>query len=74
MGDSVSGVRAPQLKIRQTESGIAIAVRLTPKAARDAVDGLDEFGGDPVLKAAKPTSRSKRLLPTGSTSRAQRSL
>ncbi len=51
MGDSVSGIRAPQLKIRQTESGIAIAIRLTPKAARDAVDGLGEFGGDPVLKA-----------------------
>jgi len=31
--------------------GIAIAVRLTPKAARDAVEGVDEFGGDPVLKA-----------------------
>jgi len=42
---------APQLKIRQTETGIAIAVRLTPKAARDAVEGVEEFGGDPVLKA-----------------------
>lgn len=41
----------PQLKIRQTEKGIAIAVRLTPKSGRDAVDGVEEFGGDPVLKA-----------------------
>ena len=51
MGDSASRIPAPQLKIRQTERGIAIAIRLTPKAARDVVDGLVEFGGDPVLKA-----------------------
>ena len=51
MGDGAPGPRAPQLKIRQTETGIAIAVRLTPKAARDAVEGVEEFGGDPVLKA-----------------------
>ena len=43
--------RAPQLKIRQTEKGIAIAVRLTPKSGRDVVEGVEEFGGDPVLKA-----------------------
>lgn len=51
MGDNVSGLRSPQLKIRQTESGIAIAVRLTARAARDDVEGLGEFGGDPVLRA-----------------------
>ncbi len=51
MGDRAPGPRAPQLKNRQTETGVAIAVRLTPKAARDAVEGVEEFGGDPVLKA-----------------------
>lgn len=51
MGDGASGPRATQLKIRETENGVAIAVRLTPKAARDAVEGVEEFGGDPVLKA-----------------------
>lgn len=51
MVEGAPGQRAPQLKIRQTETGIAIAVRLTPKAARDAVEGVEEFGGDPVLKA-----------------------
>lgn len=51
MGESAQRPRAPQLKIRQTENGVAIAVRLTPKAARDAVEGIEEFGGDTVLKA-----------------------
>jgi uncharacterized protein YggU (UPF0235/DUF167 family) len=51
MGERAPGRPAPQLKIRQTDSGIAIAVRLTPKAARDAIEAIEEFGGDPVLKA-----------------------
>lgn len=51
MGDTAGRGPAPQLKIRQTETGVAFAVRLTPKAARDAVEGVEEFGGDPVLKA-----------------------
>ena len=51
MGGNAPGASAPQLKIRQTETGIAIAVRLTPKSARNAVEGIEEFGGDPVLKA-----------------------
>ena len=51
MAGTVPGRPAPQLKIRQTETGVALAVRLTPKSARDAVEGIEEFGGDPVLKA-----------------------
>lgn len=51
MAGTVPGRAAPQLKIRQTEDGVALAVRLTPKSARDAVEGVEEFGGDPVLKA-----------------------
>ncbi|GFO81235.1 DUF167 family protein [Methyloceanibacter sp.] len=50
-GDAAPSGGAPRLKVRQTEKGIAIAVRLTPKSARDAVEGVEEFGGDPVLKA-----------------------
>ena len=37
MAGTVPGRPAPQLKIRQTETGVALAVRLTPKSARDAV-------------------------------------
>jgi uncharacterized protein YggU (UPF0235/DUF167 family) len=51
MGDRALRRPAPPLKVRQTETGVAIAVRLTPKAARDSVEGIEEFGGDPVLKA-----------------------
>ncbi|MEM7192744.1 MAG: DUF167 family protein [Pseudomonadota bacterium] len=42
---------ATSLKIRESEHGIAIAVRLTPRSAMDAVDGVEAFGGDYVLKA-----------------------
>ena len=50
-GGSAPDGPPPRLKIRQTEKGVAIAVRLTPKSGRDAVEGVEEFGGDPVLKA-----------------------
>lgn len=46
MGGSV-----PALNIRQTKTGVMVAVRLTPKSARDAVDGVENFGGGAVLKA-----------------------
>lgn len=36
---------------RRTGDGIAVAVRLTPKAARDAVEGVERRGGRAVLKA-----------------------
>jgi len=51
MGDSSASGPAPNLKVRQTETGVAVAVCLTPKSARDTVEGVEEFGGDPVLKA-----------------------
>ena len=51
MAGNVPGHAARQLKIRQTEDGVALAVRLTPKSARDAVEGVEEFWGDSVLKA-----------------------
>lgn len=39
------------LNLRKTPTGLIVAVRLTPKAARDAVEGLEEFDGQTVLKA-----------------------
>jgi uncharacterized protein len=39
------------LNLRQTASGLLLAVRLTPKSSRDAVEGLEDFAGDTVLKA-----------------------
>ncbi len=46
MGGSV-----PAIAIRQTRTGVVVAVRLTPKAARNAVEGVEDFGGKAVLKA-----------------------
>lgn len=51
MGAHAARGSAPNLKIRQTERGVALAVRLTPKSGRDAVEGVGEFGGEHVLKA-----------------------
>lgn len=33
------------------DRGLSLAVRLTPKASRDGIDGLGEFDGAPVLLA-----------------------
>lgn len=38
------------LNLRKTATGVMLAVRLTPKSSRDAVDGLEDFGGETVLK------------------------
>ena len=32
-------------------TGVVVAVRLTPKSGRDAIEGLEDFGGETVLKA-----------------------
>jgi uncharacterized protein (TIGR00251 family) len=42
---------APFLNIRQTAEGVRVAVRLTPKAARDAIEGVDDYDGETVLRA-----------------------
>jgi uncharacterized protein (TIGR00251 family) len=39
------------LNLRPTPTGLIVAVRLTPKSARDAVEGLEDFDGQTVLKA-----------------------
>lgn len=43
---------------RDAKGGVLLTVRLTPKAQRDEVNGLDVFDGAPVLKARV------RALPT----------
>lgn len=42
---------APFLNIRQTTEGVRVAVRLTPKAGRDAIEGVDDYDGETVLRA-----------------------
>ncbi len=39
------------LNIRQTAIGVLVPVRLTPKSARDEIAGVEDFGGESVLKA-----------------------
>ncbi len=36
---------------RRSDRRIILAVRLTPKSSRDAIEGLEDFGGEAVLKA-----------------------
>jgi uncharacterized protein (TIGR00251 family) len=42
---------AHRLQAQTTKSGVVLKVRLTPKASRDAIEGLAEFGGETVVKA-----------------------
>ena len=53
------GASASVINIRQTATGVVVAVRLTPKSARDAVEDVEEFDGKAVLKARV------RALPEG---------
>lgn len=46
----MSGAR-PSLNIRGTATGVILPIRLTPKASRDEVAGVEDFGGQAVLKA-----------------------
>jgi uncharacterized protein (TIGR00251 family) len=39
------------LDIRRVSEGVMLKVRLTPKSSRDAVVGIEIFGGEAVLKA-----------------------
>jgi len=47
------------LELRRLDSGVMLKVRLTPKSARDEIIGVEDFGGEPVLKARV------RALPDG---------
>jgi uncharacterized protein (TIGR00251 family) len=42
---------AHRLQVQKTKSGVMLKVRLTPKSSRDAIEGLEDFGGETVLKA-----------------------
>jgi uncharacterized protein len=40
-----------ELKLRRMKDGVMLPVRLTPKSARDEIAGIENFGGETVLKA-----------------------
>jgi uncharacterized protein len=40
-----------RLNLRKTATGVLMPVRLTPKASRDEIAGIEDFGGEAVLKA-----------------------
>jgi uncharacterized protein (TIGR00251 family) len=42
---------AHRLRAQSTKSGVVLKVRLTPKSSRDTIEGLEDFGGETVLKA-----------------------
>jgi uncharacterized protein len=44
------GCPRPSLNVRPTATGVLLPVRLTPKAARDEVAGVETFGGEAALK------------------------
>jgi uncharacterized protein YggU (UPF0235/DUF167 family) len=41
----------PKLSLRSVGEGVMLKVRLTPKAGRDEIVGLEDFGGEALLKA-----------------------
>jgi uncharacterized protein len=40
-----------KLELRRGGTGVTLKVRLTPKSSRDAIDGIEAFGSEAVLKA-----------------------
>jgi uncharacterized protein (TIGR00251 family) len=42
---------ARNLNIRSTGSGVLLSMRLTSKSARDEIVGIEDFGGEAMLKA-----------------------
>jgi uncharacterized protein (TIGR00251 family) len=38
------------LNLRKVATGVVVPVRLTPKSGRDEIVGLEDFGGETVLK------------------------
>jgi len=41
----------PTINLRRSGAGVVLPVRLTPKSARDEIVGVEDFGGEAVLKA-----------------------
>jgi uncharacterized protein len=48
---SASAAKPLALSLRRSRGGVIIPVRLTPKSNRDEVGGLEDHGGESVLKA-----------------------
>ena len=40
-----------KLDLRRSSAGVTLKVRLTPKSSRDEIVGVEDFGGEAVLKA-----------------------
>ena len=40
-----------KIKLRPASGGVVLPVRLTPESSRDEIVGVEDFGGEPVLKA-----------------------
>jgi uncharacterized protein (TIGR00251 family) len=40
-----------KLDLRCSSAGVSLKVRLTPKSSRDEIVGVEDFGGEAVLKA-----------------------
>jgi len=40
-----------KLDLRRSSAGVTLKVRLTPKSARDEIVGIEDFGGEAMLKA-----------------------
>jgi uncharacterized protein (TIGR00251 family) len=47
----LSATKPLALPLRQSRDGVILAVRLTPKSSRDEVIGVEDHGGECVLKA-----------------------
>jgi len=45
------GAAPSSLNVRHTATGVLVPVRLTPKSGRDEIVGVEDFGGEAVLKA-----------------------
>ena len=41
----------PKLALRAAGAGLLLKVRLTPRSGRDAIEGVETFGAEAVLKA-----------------------
>ena len=48
---SLPAIKPLALSLRRSRDGVMLPVRLTPKSSRDEVAGIEDYGGECVLKA-----------------------
>lgn len=48
---SAAAAKPLALSLRRSRDGVTLPVRLTPKSSRDEIVGVEDHGGDCVLKA-----------------------